>query len=270
MEIKLSDLQKGCLFCEPSNYKQENQVLLKSNNFYIFAGLGPIIEGYLIITPYYCNNGTFRCRSISELSTEMLDELAFLRQLAMNYYIDEYGYPGFSFEHGRAGSCLRAFTETRHCLHAHLCCYPGVKGINDNLLWNKFFLPNKRKIYNINQIPTIAGQLPYIYIEQIENFDTIDKKLYPISHKIIYLLSSEERLESQFLRKMLAQYIGKCELWDWYKYPGFESVNKTIVNFKLWLINNQEKYNIILQNNQVAKINYMDSICTPKNYNVSF
>jgi diadenosine tetraphosphate (Ap4A) HIT family hydrolase len=103
MELLLEKLNESCLFCNPALYGQEKQVLLRSDHFYIFAGLGPIIEGYLIIVPYQCKMSDNIFRSISDLSNDDLDELSFLRNLISEFYKDTYGHPGLSFEHGRAG-----------------------------------------------------------------------------------------------------------------------------------------------------------------------
>ena len=40
----LSHLESHCLFCDPEGHGQEAQILLRSDSFYLFAGLGPILE----------------------------------------------------------------------------------------------------------------------------------------------------------------------------------------------------------------------------------
>ena len=121
MISNMSKYRSICLFCDPYNHGQTEQIVLKSDNFYIFAGLGAIIEGYLIITPYKCktNGGPGTC--LADLSYDLLDELAYLRGIISAFYIDTYGHPGLSFEHGRAGVCASSNDDTMHCYHPHLC-----------------------------------------------------------------------------------------------------------------------------------------------------
>ena len=58
-------LAEWCLFCHPEKHGQQHQVMLRSTNFYLFAGLGAIIPGYVIITPYRCE-GEGGLRSMAE------------------------------------------------------------------------------------------------------------------------------------------------------------------------------------------------------------
>ena len=49
-------LADRCLFCDPGAHGQGDQVILRSDHFYLFAGLGAIREGYLIIAPQRCDD----------------------------------------------------------------------------------------------------------------------------------------------------------------------------------------------------------------------
>ena len=81
-------LQEVCLFCDPEYHDQLNQVLLKTDNFFLFAGLGPLTQGYIIIATNKCSD---ECRSFSDISMALLDEAVFLRGLVAEFYREAYG-----------------------------------------------------------------------------------------------------------------------------------------------------------------------------------
>ena len=216
MKPSTNKLRASCLFCDPSGHGQADQVLLRSDNFYIFAGLGAIIEGYLIITPYTCKAQGGSATSLSELSHDLLDELVFLRGLASAFYMEIYGHPGLSFEHGRAGGCTPTQDETKHCYHPHLCCYPGVvkKGVGFQngdgegvYLWDRFTLPNVRRASGIHSIHSLAGILPYIFVE---HYDMSSGTSGMPAEARVFLAPEEQTLASQFLRRQLANLF-ECE-----------------------------------------------------------
>ena len=99
------NLRKFCLFCDPVAQRQGDQVLLRSDHFYLFAGLGPIVEGYIIIAPNHCEIEQGGLSTLSDASGDLLDELLFLRGLVFSFYKEAYGTEGgLCFEHGRAGT----------------------------------------------------------------------------------------------------------------------------------------------------------------------
>jgi diadenosine tetraphosphate (Ap4A) HIT family hydrolase len=118
-------LADSCLFCDPNAHGQGDQVIMISDHFYLFAGLGAIRDGYIIIAPHRCDDSKLPLGSLSDLPPGLMDELAYLRLIVAEFYRRRYGKEMLSFEHGRAGACL-VRGETQHCYHAHLCCYPLI------------------------------------------------------------------------------------------------------------------------------------------------
>ena len=95
----LEHIEDHCLLCDPGRHGQESQILLRSDHFYLFAGLGPIIEGYIIVAPYRCDDADRRIRSLSEVPGEWVDELAYLRLVVAEFYRTTYGKEILTFEH---------------------------------------------------------------------------------------------------------------------------------------------------------------------------
>lgn len=244
-------LDAHCLFCDPELHGQGQQVLLYSNNFYLFAGLGPIVDGYIIITVQKCISNNEKISSISELPIDWLDELAFLRGMVSHFYRDCFkkeglpGHPGISFEHGRAGSCIVNDQDSRHCLHPHLCCYPGVStkwdGItgttNGTFLWEDITEYDPRPIRGIHDLPELAAGKAYLYIDQCQ-VDPNEDRLSLAREKwraAVVLLDCDWKLRSQYLRRLLAARVGQPRLWNWSKYPLTEAVLSTCERFRRWL-----------------------------------
>ena len=264
MKPDLTTLQNLCLFCDPSNHGQADQILLRSDNFYIFAGLGAIIEGYLIITPYTCQGSGGFSTSISDVSLDLLDELVYLRGMISAFYLEKYGQPGLSFEHGRAGGCIRSNEDTKHCYHPHLCCYPGSvnesTGYRDQngkpvYLWDNFSLPNRRICNGIHTIKATVGTLPYLYIEHYEVNPKAPKNGMPTESRA-FVVPNEDVLDSQFLRRKLAELIGEGKKWDWAAFPTEDRVVKVMEAFTQWLKKHSADYKVEFREGESPSINF--------------
>jgi thiamine-monophosphate kinase len=225
-------LTTQCLFCDPSKHEQGHQVVLRSDSFYVFAGLGAIHEGYLLIAPYTCDVADGEYQSIALLPRVQLDELRFLREIVSSYYRDRQGCPGISFEHGRAGGCLISETDTRHCYHPHLCCYPV-----DLRLWD--YAPNisVEEVDGLYGLAERVGSAPYLYMEHCEVHE--DVPVHMASRERwearVARLTDEDQLESQYLRRALASALGRDDRWDWQKYPTMDAVGRLVTDFGDWL-----------------------------------
>ena len=270
MNSKLQLLTESCLFCDPSVHKQQNQILLSSDNFYIFAGLGPITEGYLIIASNKCVNSGANWRSISEIPLQYLDELAFIRELVAEFYREIYGHPGLCFEHGRGGGCFKSTSGTKHCHHPHLCCYPGSSSTGtgfgsdnstEHFIWDMFSLPNQKSLTGLHSIPNTAKHLPYIYIEHVETKTSKGtNSSREITHAQLYLLFDETCLESQFLRRKFSALVGQPDLWDWERFPDFEKVSVTINKFSSWIASKADYYQIQQFDKEPPKISFLRAV----------
>ena len=130
----MEDYEPGsrCIFCAPYDHMRLEQVLLSTDSFHLIAGIGPLVEGYIIIVPHRCDWRARGLKSFSEASVDLIDELLFLRGIVIRFYREVYGFEGgLFFEHGRAGACGTG--ETPHCYHAHLCCFPVPFRLGDDV-----------------------------------------------------------------------------------------------------------------------------------------
>ena len=258
MQPFFENLDKHCLFCDPALHGQDSQVLLRSTNFYLFAGLGAIRKGYIIIAPYSCESPA-RIRSLSELPADWYDELGFLRLLVAEFYREVYGTEALTFEHGRAGSCLTRTGPTQHCYHAHLCCYPfaGVAGEsppgNDchgqPPLWDDIEGVPLLELSDVHELPSVVGSHPYLFLESVvvnpaKKPGSVGRERW--QHRAAKLGGATE-LERQYLRRLLARRIGRPELWDWREYPDVEAVRSLRNEFAAFLASHRSKFAIDTQ-----------------------
>lgn len=249
-------LSKYCLFCEPWRFGQAKQVLLRSDNFYLFAGLGPIVKGYIIIAPYRCDNPQLPLRSLSEAPPELIDELTFLRGLVSEFYRDRYGQAGMHFEHGRAGACLHSRDDMKHCYHAHLCCYPKNYPLWEDMIGLK--IEEIESLYNLRQK---VGICPYLFVQvcEVDESRSIDSAQKEKWEGRIVILEGGTELESQYLRRLLASHVGQPYLWDWETYSQKDLVDDVIKTFHDWLPFSN-KYVITQDDDGVFRIDFLKSI----------
>ena len=259
-EPMFAKLGHHCLFCDPGKHEQAHQILLRSDNFYLFAGLGAIVEGYIIITPYRCDDASQRIRSLSEVPYKWMDELAYLRLIVAGFYRDVYKTETLTFEHGRAGSCMVSESETQHCYHGHLCCYPFAPIIpmdakfsskeayeqGDVPLWEEIEGYVSEPISDVHELPAKVGSNPYLFLEGV----IVDPVKNPGSalrerwqHRVV-CLGNDVKLERQYLRRLLANRINEEHLWDWRRYPMIKSVESVRSKFSNYLRANEEKLHV--------------------------
>jgi thiamine-monophosphate kinase len=225
-------LMEHCLFCCPSMHGQGSQVLLRSENFYLFAGLGAIAEGYIIITPYTCSDQNWRLSSLSEVPRIWLDELSFLRLLVARFHREAFGHPGMAFEHGRAGACVVGSSNTLHCYHAHLCCFPVP-----HRLWEGIDRWPVTRIGSFHHLRGAVGSMPYLYMDAT----TVNDRL-PIGRAeretletYVVTLGNDSHLASQFLRRKLAARMEQPDAWDWNTFPQIGRAHALVGKFDRWL-----------------------------------
>lgn len=256
MTISINKLQKHCLFCDPGIHGQAHQVLLRSDNFYLFAGLGPIVEGYIIITPYRCDAHEFPFKSLSDIDFGLLDELVFLRGIVSEFYRSRYGQPGMHFEHGRAGACIRSNGDTKHCYHAHLCCYP-----KSFPLWEYMEGLESESLSGLYELSDKVGTCPYLFVEicQVDEDLPVDLATRERWEAKVVVLEEEEKLSSQYLRQLLATQVGQPKLWDWANYPCQAQVEALIENFRDF-IRNSGKYETKNEKDGISKIDFVKSV----------
>ena len=163
-------------------------------------GLGPIIEGYVIIItrPHLSC-----CAAISE---EWLDEFKCLIEAVQEAQVAIYGASLF-FEHGRTGSCVPEGHGQDVCYHAHLHLLP----IDLDL---KEYVAEDYTIQDLKGWTEVCSQYavnddPYILVQ--------DKNL-------IGYVAAPEKLPKRYLRTKVAAILGDPVLADWEAFPSYDLV----------------------------------------------
>lgn len=165
----------------------ENRVLHATENFRVLPSLGQIVEGYLLIIPVQ------HYRAIADLPTELYRELTTVISSTRRVLSMSYG-PAVLFEHGIRGD------EAGGCgvEHAHLHIIPFA---NQNELFAvlKANHPFTRTPSVGEHSLQVSSNAPYLYYEQANGNAW---------------MCEIERIESQYVRKIIAQYAGMAT-WDW-------------------------------------------------------
>ncbi len=236
---------------------QKEQVLLRTDNFYLFAGIGPIVEGYIIIAPHTCDRRRGGLQTISEASPDLLDELIFLRGIITRFFREVYGFEGgLFFEHGRAGTC--GVSDTLHCYHAHLCCFPVSEAI-----WEDIEIPGNRvqQISGLVELGAKVGKKPHLLFQDCH----INRRFHPETagrewwETRVVVLDDETSIPRQYLRKLLAERIGLPDLWDWAAAPKIRDVKLLCMKFRAWL-KNKSQLPVLWRNDTAPYIRFLDGV----------
>lgn len=195
-----------CDFCEEFKkdyfaFTGSNRILWKTNNFFVFPGLGQIVEGYLLIATESHHI------SIGAVPTEFFNELEDVIKKVRGVLKEQYSNPLF-FEHGPASSSKRGGC----CIeHAHLHAMPVQLDVLTDL--SQHFLP--RKITSFLELKRLYDKgSPYFFIET----NSSERYVFKIS----------EQVPSQYIRRIIAEKIGKPDHWDWAVYLGIEEMKNTL------------------------------------------
>lgn len=270
-------LADTCLFCDPDAHGQGGQVILVSDHFYLFAGIGAIREGYIIVAPHRCDDPQLPLGSLSDLPPVLMDELAYLRLIVAEFYRRQYGKEILTFEHGRVGTCLVP-GQTQHCYHAHLCCYPfepvkprdleeekakRVPATHVAPLWEDDATLDAIPIGDLHDLPTVAGESPYLLFECVVVDDFVDPGKAgreSWEHRVVRL-RDDQALERQFLRRLLAARNREEErnLWDWLAHPMLDRCRRVKADFLAFAGVESAKYAIAFDGH-VARLDFSASV----------
>jgi diadenosine tetraphosphate (Ap4A) HIT family hydrolase len=181
----------------------ESRVLFRAGNFAVIPSLGQILEGYLLLLPIK------HFKALGDLPSLLLEEFAATCEYVGKTLKDHYG-PYVLFEHGTrsegVGGC--------GIYHAHLHAVPLAEAPDPvDALKSKF---PYAELTHLNEISKRSGDLPaYLF------YQASDAKLY---------LFDTGPLPSQYMRKLLADALGKAE-WDWRTAGKEERLLATIQRF---------------------------------------
>ena len=176
-------------------------VLFESSHFAVLPSVGPLVAGHVLICPR---------RHTNRLASVYLDEVGDLKRTkatVANVLEAVFGSPVQFFEHGASvdGQYVPC-TVT----HAHLHALP-VRPI-----WPE--LPTSLTWDAVSSTPTAlarhVGDNEYLYYEGSDGNAVVATKV-------------GLRIESQLLRRVIAEQLGHPTEWNWREYPRTELLRRT-------------------------------------------
>ena len=180
-------------------------VLFDSGNLYVTPAPGTLTVGYLILAPrqHFPN---FSCLSLSAWSACHQLLLA-VSEIGKKHSLSPYIY----FEHGTGLEGEKGASCVDHA-HLHLIPCDDPSEIRNSLKDNY----DEIKLNKMEDIVLYKNKFPYVLLAYGNN---------------CYLYITIE-IDSQFVRKILANYYGISNLWNWTLYPMHENYWATASLFK--------------------------------------
>lgn len=211
-----------CPFCKPKE-TFSSQLLLVGRHFYMIAPKGQMVEGYIFIAPFYCQSPSHYFGCFAHIRQEQVPELRLMRKIVGDFYQSCYGgVPGIYYEQGKAGAGDVWNPSGRFRYHAHFCCFPLALNLHP-ILSQKFPF---EAIDDYGQIPVVARDMPYWYVECLDASGVYVKRIYDVS--------GTDYQEHTFIRPIIAQEIGLPERANWRNYVGDAEIEATVAKFAAW------------------------------------
>ena len=204
-----------CLFCSiierPELHNNpEDEILEETEHFYAKPALGQFVEGYTLI------NTKDHYNSFAYLSVEKFNEFENFKQQIVKRLSNMYSSPVIVFEHGGtafhhvSNGCKDCMAHARMhhldcggCIdHAHMHLIPFYKDAH-SLLKESFSFENISDMLELSKYK--VENLSYLYYESING------------ERFVFRV--DEKLPSQFLRRIVCEVLEQPDIWDWAKYP---------------------------------------------------
>ncbi|MBP7960753.1 MAG: hypothetical protein KA003_02215 [Caldilineaceae bacterium] len=188
-----------------SKYDISTRIIHQDSENIAIAGLGALTEGYVLLLP--------RKHSIafSYLSTNELQGFETFMHNVLEILTEKYGEL-VCFEHGAASDSIRGGSCVDHA-HLHIC--PSSVDLRTHL----------------------DGQFKHDEIESLLDLQSFAQHGRPylfyqdqFGDKFVYHIPSQ--IESQYIRRVYAEAIGKPHEWDWSLFIGEEDILNTIKFFQ--------------------------------------
>lgn len=175
------------------------RIILESDNFVVMPTIGCLVEGYLLVV----SKKHYTC--MGDLPSLLTNELNSLVEIVTSKINEKYKKNAVCFEHGgckgKSGSCVD---------HAHLHVVP----FDTNL--TKLIKPYALNDMTISSLHDLQSYAPYLYWQDIDESQHV---------------ATGDFFPSQFFRKIIADYYGLGNEWDWHQFHHAENMLKTIKDF---------------------------------------
>lgn len=191
-----------------------SRVILSSDNFVVIPSLGQIVEGYLLIVTKQ------HLPSMGHVSLGLEGELREVIKKVFIALAEVYGNEVLFFEHGPLNACRTGASCINHA-HLHIVPLPNArklvqiaaKALGERLRNLDYLFEARRMIQN---------QKPYLYVGVGDGFSETS------------LMREATNLPSQYMRRLIAEFIGKPYMWDWAVYVGEDSLISTLSKLSSW------------------------------------
>ncbi len=178
------------------------RIILETEHFVVFPSVGPLKIGHIILCPK--SHYTSFARLPEDLEKEYQNIKAQLRNFLNNTFKEAVHI----FEHGSNVECSRIPCSVEH---AHQHFVPTNVDVLDTL---RNGIEWKHIQSNIASLSQGAGRSEYLFYES-PNGETI------------MAVGKRDGFESQYIRRVFANALGKSDLWNWRIHPSPIDVEET-------------------------------------------
>lgn len=199
MSARLDIGTKTCRFCI---LPEPERIALRTPNFVVLMGLGPIMVGYcIIITKKHY-------KSYAELPKTQLPEF---RQVVAAVQETQEKIFGASvlFEHGRNGGCLPHGHDDELCYHAHMHLLPAAANLADAV---RDDYPGQVVVPSWKHLSRTARRNSYLLVQDGDSLKcTVEPSALP----------------PRYLRtKAAEQVLNDATLADWQAFPSYDMIRE--------------------------------------------
>jgi hypothetical protein len=190
--------------------------LYSSEYFYVILGLGPIIEGYVLLVAKQ------HIRSMLDLPIRMRRSYESEKSRLKHIVTRAYG-PTIITEHGRIQACLAEDEEARDnlCFHAHQLFFPISTDLRS--------LSKEGPFTNVFE----GASLFDLNISSLEDEEYL---LFEDAKGIVTVHIVRGKCPRQFMRYLVARSIGKPELSNWATYPEWDKIARAKSHYQTFIV----------------------------------
>lgn len=221
----------NCCICSQIAGKRENdlisqllgedsyvrRVILESENFAVVPSLGPVVPGHVLLCPrrHY--------KSFASISNSYVEEFESIKSKMKGILRSVYNKAVHCFEHGMATHGDRTACTVEHA-HLHLIPIDADvwQTLSTDFRWQHF-------VSEIVNAESLTDGSEYLYYESPQGVNVVTR-------------ATPDVFQSQYLRKVFIQALGKSNSWNWRKEPAPQKAHYTYLTLTQRLEFDDEVY----------------------------
>ncbi|MCB2194406.1 MAG: hypothetical protein KQH79_01015 [Bacteroidetes bacterium] len=182
----------------------KRRIYFENEKFAIIPSIGPLTLGHVLIVPKKHFNSISMVEPFDELDIYKNEMTKLLNIIFQN--------PIHFFEHGNSSKTKRLLCSTEH---AHLHAFPS-------------------KIENYVEVSSMIKTFKWtatdIKFKEVSNYvNDTEYLFYETPNGKTYLkIFNDNKIESQFFRKLVSEIDGKRKTWNWKQFPRLDTLKDTI------------------------------------------